>query len=221
MAHLTGRQVNKELTSPDPSVLLPDEDLTLGLGSWAEVGQANHVAGQTPLPASESGQQYLSQAYILLDPWPPPGKRTEGVVMIQTLITTGGESSGACVWLVLCMNPNLMSWSDLGRCRKGKDRTRCLGAGGGFALPAASTGMGGDLRKQMLQRQIARSGPKRQSQEGQEEKKLSLYSKCLYTLKHARPVASVMSDSLRPHGLRRLAGYSPWGHKESNRTEAT
>ena len=96
-----------------------------------------------------------------------------------------------------------------------------MGAGGGFALPAASIGMGGDLRKQMLQCQIARSGPTRQSQEGQEEKKLSLYSKCLYTLKHACSVASVMSDSLRPHGLRRLAGYSPWGRKESNRTEAT
>ena len=33
MAHLTGQQVNKELTSPDPWVLLPNEDLTLGLGS--------------------------------------------------------------------------------------------------------------------------------------------------------------------------------------------
>lgn len=73
------------------------------------MGQANSAAGQTPLPESESGQQYLSQAYILRDPWPPPGERTEGVVMIQTLITRGGESAGACVWLVLCMNPSLTS----------------------------------------------------------------------------------------------------------------
>ena len=67
------------------------------------------MAGQTPLPESESGQQYLGQAYILRDPWPPPEERTEGVVMIQILITRGGEIAGTCVWLALCMTPSMTS----------------------------------------------------------------------------------------------------------------
>ena len=71
----------------------------------------------------------------------------------------------------------------------------------------------------MLQGQIAVQAP-RGNPRKERKKRSSIYSKCLYTLKHAYSVTSVMSDSLKPYGLRRLAGYSPWGRKELNVTEA-
>lgn len=139
--------------------------------------------------SQESGQQYLSQAYILRDPWPLP-REDRGGCNDSDPNHKGWESAGACVWLVLYMNPSLtaeVTFQGVERVKTGL----CARGGGRVCTPSSIHRDGGDLRKQMPQHQIACSGPKRQSQEGErEEKMLSLYSKCLYTLKHACSVAS-------------------------------